>query len=822
MKKLIIVVFAISFYIVSYAQEMRSVKGSHIPNPVCHASHEVHKSFVPPPADFLLKSSDKKSEIILRLKGFPEEAQVAMEYAAAIWESIIESEIPIHISAEWSSSLGSNTLASCGPETYYIDFKNAPFKNRYYPVAIAEKISGEELNGESRNDIEARFSSKIDWYYGTDGETDEDKYDFVSVALHEIAHGLGFTGFFFVDDDAGAYAYYEFGDATTFDMLVENLQGEQLIDTSFFENASNDLKRQLESRLMYANSPVARSVSNDYRPRLYAPSPFDDGSSVYHLNDATYPHGDENSLMTHAVGKGEAIHDPGPLTSGILEDIGWTNLLIMHDQVKDKEQVEPLVFTTTIDSYYPVADSVVYVYYSSNDFLSTDTLFLLPTQNENEYSAILNLQTGADDLQYFVEVMDTKGRVRTKPWNAPKAVYDIHFGVDNEAPVISSTTIDYFLLKGDPLQVVAHVDDNLGIDSVFVSYAINGIEQIPFGITLDYGIRYTGFFPFDLETLKDGDIVTYTIIATDASSAKNTTTYPDAEVLEFKVEEIFEPVTHYTNNFNQTTPDFIISDFDIYTADNFNDGALHSPHPYESTNQDNKDLNFSTFLKYPIILQEDGDMTFDEVVLVEPGDLLADYGDDNFWDYVIIEGSRDFGETWLEITDGYDAGYNYTWEQNYNADIVGQDSETEGSAEWFVTRNIDLLRSGNFNAGDTILVRFRLYSDPYARGWGWVIDNLRIQNPVSTSLTKLSPGQINVFPNPFQQQFNIEIELESDIKEVQIDIFDSFGRNIFSSFYPKINRVNETINLQEYTSGLYLLKISENGIPVLSKKLIKR
>jgi len=387
---------------------------------------------------------------------------------------------------------------------------------------------------------------------------------------------------------------------------------------------------------------------------------------------------------------------------------------------------------------------------------------------------------------------------------------------------VAAAPIPYFLLRGEPLLMEAQVDDNLGIDTVYVTYAINDVLQPGFGLQLDEGTTYNGWFPFDLNGLQDGDIVTYHVIARDASTAQNTRIYPEDDVMQFRVEEIFDPVTHYATNFNENIPDFIISDFDIYTAKNFNNGALHSPHPYESPNTDNKDLNFSTFLKFPIILQENGDMSYDEVVLVEPGELLASYGDDDFWDYVIVEGSKDYGETWYELIDGYDSGDNATWEQNYNADIVGQDSETEGSADWFVTRNIDLLQTENFNAGDTILIRFRLYSDPYARGWGWAIDNLRIQNPLAAPVTTLSPGQVNVFPNPLDQQFRIEIQTEESMSDVRIDVYDAFGRNLYTNFFQHTNSVNETIDLAKYSAGLFLLKVSENGLPVLSKKLIKR
>jgi len=821
-----VVLFAVTFSVAS-AQSLKVVHGSDVPCPVCKASEKVEKSFIPPPTRFLLKSAEAKSDFIVDYVDFPDEAKTAFEYAISIWESIIESEMPIRVRAQWSSELGTNTLASCGPETYYADFKDAPYEGRYYAVAIAEKIANEELNGASRYDIEANFSSTINWYYGTDGNTPTFNYDFVSVVLHEIAHGLGFTGFFFVDEDSdvGAYGFYNYGDATPFDVLVENDEGHDLVDPSFFENVSAEMKSELESGYLYSNSIVAKSANSGVRPRLYAPSSFDAGSSVYHLNDYTYPAGNENSLMTHATGKGEAIHDPGPLTMGIMEDMGWTNLILRHTAVKDQEQLDSLVFAVTVDTYYPLNEDSAYVFYSTDNFeTNTDTLLLESTGTEDEYSVTLFPEAGTEDLQYYIWVADEKGRVRTYPADAPEEVQNIHFGEDLEAPTVEATEIPYYLLPGEPLEIEASVDDNLGVDTVYVTYSINGVEQPEFALTLESGTNYTGYFNFDVAAVQDGDIIRYNIVAIDASSNENTTVYPEGDAFQCAIEEIFDPVSTYTNDFNAESVDFLLADFDIYTADNFTDGALHSPHPYENTGVDNQDMSVSTFLKYPIIIQENGSLSFDEVVLVEPGEESAAYGDDDFWDYVIVEGSADLGKTWYPLADGYDSGDNDTWKEAYNDGILlgGQDSGTEGTAEWYVTRQLTLDESEYFSAGDTVLIRFRLYSDPYATGWGWVIDNLSIQVPVSAPFTTLSPGNVAVYPNPFSDQIRVEIEAQKQLNEIRVELFDVYGRSLLVETRQNVSAFNESFNLQNYSSGLYLLKVSENGKAVLSRKLMKK
>src|SRR5690606_23795683 len=108
----------------------------------------------------------------------------------------------------------------------------------------------------------------------------------------------------------------------------------------------------------------------------------------------------------------------------------------------------------------------------------------------------------------------------------------------------------------------------------------------------------------------------------------------------------------------------------------------------------------------------------------------------------ITEGSKDGGETWLPVIDGYDAREYSSWQTAYNNSITGNNSTAAGNPELFVNREISILENGNFSAGDTVLFRFRLYSDPFANGWGWAIDNLRIQSPVSATLPVLSSGNI--------------------------------------------------------------------------------
>ncbi|QGY44356.1 T9SS type A sorting domain-containing protein [Maribellus comscasis] len=827
MKKILLIdlILLIGVINISAQKDWKKNKVKVLP-PVCYASGKIEKAAIPPSNELLnnLKSGEKKSEIIVNYRLFPQNAKDAFEYAVSLWEGIIESPVPIYIQATWSS-LGSNVLGSCGPSEYYQNFENTPHQDRFYPVAIAEKITKTEITGSEDPDMIAQFNQSIDWYFGTDLNTPDSLYDFVTVVMHELAHGLGFTGFFFVSGNEGAYGYSDFGDAAAFDLLVIKNTGEQLTDTYYYPNQSSKLKDALTSSSLYANSPVAIADGNGLYPRLYAPSEWDEGSSVYHLNDAHYPSNNPNSLMTHAIGKAEAIHDPGPLTKGIMADIGWKHMYLDFEPLKDIEEAKPLIFNVTIESDYEIDTASLMVIYSTDSFQSQiDSASLVRTETTGLFSAEIVPENQTDVIQYYINAGDIKNRTFRLPTEAPKVFYEIKIGPDTESPVIEHEPIAYYLPGDEKLEITAEVNDNIGIDTVYVGYDINGINQESFGLERKSETTFSGYFNFDNNLLNDGDIVHYQIFAEDSSGAKNIAVLPEDSVFSFQVEEIYDPVANYVNNFDNPTTDFIISDFEIYTEDGFENGALHSPHPYPSPNDNNEELNFSTILKHPIIIRENGSMTFDEIVLVEPGENNTNFGDSEFWDYVVVEGSKDLGKTWLPVADGYDSGKSTIWLTTYNEDVTDQISNAVGEPDLYISNGIDLLENGNFSVGDTILIRFRLYSDPFAHGWGWAIDNLRIQQPVSSPATELSPGNVSIFPNPAENQVNLTFEISNDkIKDIQIVFYNTFGQNVKSIQFENVyGTTTKTIDISGFTKGMYLVNILENGQKVTSRKLIKK
>ncbi len=271
-----------------------------------------------------VQSAQTATIVVNYVGSWSAEAQNAFQYAVDIWETQITSSVIIEVNADWAA-LGSGILGSAGAVSYFRDFPGAPVANTWYPVALANRLRGSDLDPNDV-DVDARFNSSFSsWYFGTDGNTPPGQYDFVSVVLHELGHGLGFVGSMRVGGSCGGgRGCWGAGTAYPFiyDRFAENGSGQSLIDTNLYPNPSAALAAQLTSENIYFDGPATRAANNSMRAKLYAPSTWQQGSSYSHL-DEIY-NNTENALMTYSIGTAESIHNPGPIMFGMFEDMGWT------------------------------------------------------------------------------------------------------------------------------------------------------------------------------------------------------------------------------------------------------------------------------------------------------------------------------------------------------------------------------------------------------------------------------------------------------------------------------------------------------------------
>lgn len=220
------------------------------------------------------------------------------------------------------------------------------------------------------------------------------------------------------------------------------------------------------------------------------------------------------------------------------------------------------------------------------------------------------------------------------------------------------------------------------------------------------------------------------------------------------------PAFDYVNSLNSGA-DFQMTLFSVQTPGGFADPALHTIHSYTNGSAP------IAVLKTPIRIADSTILSYNEIAIVEPGDPGTVFGDGGFWDYVIVEGSRD-GQTWLPVAPGIDARSDPSWESSFYS---GSPAPSESLFRPHVTSLND-----TFAKGETVLLRFRLYADGAVTGWGWAIDDISIQSTTGASPAEV-PRAVSLaqnHPNPFNPSTTIAFSLVRDGR-VELKVYDARG-----------------------------------------------
>ena len=794
---------------------------------VCYAGTKVNQVYIPPPASFF-KNSGKKggASITVYYAGFSIAGKAAVEYAVSILRTLLPPDTKLTILATWERLSTSGVLAQSSTTGYVggwtIDALNP---NAIYPVALAEKIAGKSLNDDLEGDITLSVNSSVNWYTGTDGKTPKTMYDLVTVALHEICHGLGFFDSMNTDANQGWYGLNSV--PVIYDTFIENSAGARLTDTLKFNNFSTELRNQLTTGPLYFSGPLLKRYSELYdysslRAKLYVPSTWDSGSSVSHLDEsaATRP---EDALMTPFINLAEAIHNPGKLTFSILGDLGWINTRIIHTPLKDTEKhLSQVVLSTTIKSDTTFNRDNVGLVFSFNNFQSSDTIILTSPGADNTFRTTLDIPSYNKELQYYFYTSDCFSRLYRSPSLIELNKYKVYIGTDTVKPVINHTKTDYYLKTIDTLSFKANVTDNLGVDSVYVEYRINNSPSKFIGLKSGSNDSYSAYIKAKQFSLNGGDSIRYRIFAIDSASTPNIAVLPKTGYFSTRIEDISSTVTSYSTDFTGAAPDFFNIGFEVAKPAGFQKYGLHTKHPYESPEDNNKSIEYTAILRHPLKFNESGIIiNFNEVVLVEPGESGSVFGSSDFYDYVIVEGSKNFGKTWFSMADGYDSRINPVWLQDYNSSITGQNSTFVGSESILQKHTIFYKPSDKISAGDTLLLRFRLYSDPFANGWGWLIEDLQV-NSLVDAVEKVSLDKVKIYPNPGNGLFKIVNSTSGQYssKPFHYSVYDSYGKCINNAVYSEGSEI--LIDISGYPSGIYFIVFySDDGIKTFKYSLIK-
>lgn len=258
--------------------------------------------------------------------------------------------------------------------------------------------------------------------------------------------------------------------------------------------------------------------------------------------------------------------------------------------------------------------------------------------------------------------------------------------------------------------------------------------------------------------------------------------------------------------FMESSANFSLGNFMITPFTPTGNMALQTAHDYSNNSND------KAILTVPIkVSGTNSNIYYEDIAVIEPGDAGSVFGDATFNDYVVVEATKD-GLSWLPLADGYDASDNANWKDAFD----NGSSALDGS--YYVSHTLDL--RSKFNVGDTVLVRFRMFSNAQNTGWGWAIDNLYIQTePLGIEKASEITGY-NIYPIPSNGNVTIDYNLTTS-SEVVLDIMTVAGQKVKSYNLGKKATGNYRLKLSELTleNGLYIFALKTNS-GITTKRVI--
>lgn len=264
--------------------------------------------------------------------------------AAQLWGMLLNSPVNIVVEASFdplSCSASTGVLGSAGPLWVFHDFPGAPLPGVFYPAALADALSGQNLA--SKSDITAQFNSTVNGtpgclggsylYYGLDhkltGHNDGRSYvaDLLGVVLHELGHGLGFVsvvdqngmGITGTDNVTRLGAYDQFLYEESLSMFWPEMTAAQRAQSAIGQSMAGSATLVWNAPQVNANlARLTQGLSTAGHLKLYAPATFDASSSVSHWDSSASP----NLLMEPRYSSTTGDHTD--LTTCALYDMGWT------------------------------------------------------------------------------------------------------------------------------------------------------------------------------------------------------------------------------------------------------------------------------------------------------------------------------------------------------------------------------------------------------------------------------------------------------------------------------------------------------------------
>jgi hypothetical protein len=304
--------------------------------------------------------------------------------------------------------------------------------------------------------------------------------------------------------------------------------------------------------------------------------------------------------------------------------------------------------------------------------------------------------------------------------------------------------------------------------------------------------------------LKAGDVLHYRIRATDKSG--NEGSFPATDFINTTVVSFASSVDQIVDDFTSTSSAFVGNFFNVSQPTAFTSSGMNTNHPYDVGLGPDSTSNFSFLTKTPVKVTSLNPMIYYEDVA------LVEYHAANVKDYVVVEASKD-GMTWEQLVEPYTATAVNQWR-------IVFDNNGNGSQALVQPHYVRITEGGKFADGDIILIRFRLFSDKEKAGWGWFVDNLSIQGPI-TGVEPTVTTEFEAWPNPVANGPLYVKMMLPQASDVNVEILTMQGQLLSSERFSAPSGESEReYQASNWANGFYVVKVrSDFGTAI--KKIIK-
>ncbi|MCU1697251.1 MAG: hypothetical protein JWR34_3314 [Mycobacterium sp.] len=242
-----------------------------------------------------------------------DDRRAALEQAAAGYNAylLVTQAVTLTYDVSATNTPGDGILASAGSGL----ISSAP---GFWRTVVQNKlISGIDSNG-------AAADGAIDWNFGypwaLGDSVGNTEYDLTTVALHELMHSFGFLS---LVGSAGSNTGRGW---SVFDSFISTINGTRAIRPDYTWNTAFDANLTGGNGGLYFGGVDAVTAYGALVP-LYTPSPWEDGSAISHLDDATFT-GTDRNIMNAQLATGPGVRIPNAIELGILAGIGYTVITV--------------------------------------------------------------------------------------------------------------------------------------------------------------------------------------------------------------------------------------------------------------------------------------------------------------------------------------------------------------------------------------------------------------------------------------------------------------------------------------------------------------